>query len=49
MWTGNKNNPVPNYTDKTQINPVSANVVNPALDTRRDQDPRKNKTITNRR
>ncbi len=46
MWTGNKNNPVPNYTDKTQVNPVSANVVNPALDTRRDQDPRKNKTIT---
>ena len=46
MWTGNKNNPVPNYTDKTQINPISANVVNPALDTRRDQDPRKNKTIT---
>ena len=46
MWTGNKNNPVPNYTDTTQINPISANVVNPALDVRRDQDPRKNTTIT---
>ena len=46
MWEGNKNNPVPNYTDTTQINPISANVVNPALDVRRDQDPRKNTTIT---
>ena len=47
MWQGNKNNQVPDYNNKTKINPIVSNQnTNIALDSRRDQDAKKNFTIT---
>ena len=45
-WRGNISNPVPSNTDPTKQNPYVANKQNKALDTRRDNDSRKNFTIT---
>ena len=46
MWQGNKNNPVPTNNNVEKNNPIVSNVRNTALDTRRDEDPKKNFTVT---
>jgi len=46
MWQGNKNNPVPTNDNVEKNNPIVSNVRNIALDTRRDEDPKKNFTVT---
>lgn len=46
MWQGNKNNPVPTNNNVEKNNPIVSNVRNIALDTRRDEDPKKNFTVT---
>lgn len=45
-WKGNTNNPVPTNEDKTQENKYFTNTTNRAFDVRRDQDPKKNFTIS---
>jgi len=46
MWEGNKNNPVPTNNNVEKNNPIVSNVRNIALDTRRDEDPKKNFTVS---
>ena len=46
MWEGNKNNPVPTNNNVEKNNPIASNVRNIALDTRRDEDPKKNFTVS---
>jgi len=46
MWQGNKNNPVPTNNNVEKNNPIVSNVRNIALDTRRDEDPKKNFTVS---
>ena len=46
MWQGNKDNPVPSNNNVEKNNPIVSNVRNIALDTRRDEDPKKNFTVT---
>ncbi len=46
MWQGNTNNPVPTNKNVEKNNPIVSNVRNIALDTRRDEDPKKNFTVT---
>ena len=46
MWQGNKNNPVPTNNNVEKNNPIVSNVRNIALDTRRDEDQKKNFTVT---
>jgi hypothetical protein len=46
MWQGNKDNPVPTNNNVEKNNPIVSNVRNIALDTRRDEDPKKNFTVT---
>lgn len=45
-WKGNTNNPVPTNEDKTQENKYFTNTSNRAFDVRRDQDQKKNFTIS---
>lgn len=45
-WKGNINNPVPTNEDKTQENKYFKNTTNRAFDVRRDQDTKKNFTIS---
>jgi len=45
-WKGNTNNPVPTNEDKTQENKYFTNTTNRAFDVRRDQDSKKNFTIS---
>lgn len=45
-WKGNTNNPVPTNEDKTQENKYFTNTTNRAFDVRRDQDTKKNFTIS---
>lgn len=46
MWKGNKTNPVPNALNKDLVNSNFKNVINTALDTRRDNDVKKNFSIS---
>ncbi len=45
-WKGDTKNPVPTNEDKTQENKYFTNTTNRAFDVRRDQDPKKNFTIS---
>lgn len=46
MWQGNTNNPVPTNNNVEKNNPIVSNVRNIALDTRRDEDAKKNFTVS---
>jgi hypothetical protein len=46
MWEGNKNNPVPTNNNVEKNNPNFTKVRKIALDTRRDEDPKKNFTVS---
>jgi hypothetical protein len=46
MWQGDKNNPVPSNENKNKENPYFKNTQNTALDVRRDQDKKKDFTVT---